>query len=74
MTYSAGAEVKSSRGTVCGLDGIDLIAERDRLAQLARAIVTPAPEAEVSHLRLAAAWTAPQGGREIQGDATKTCT
>jgi hypothetical protein len=38
--------VESDEATICGLDGIDLIAERDRLAQLARAIVTPAPEVE----------------------------
>jgi hypothetical protein len=40
-------DVESDEATFCGLDGIDLIAERDRLAQLARAIVTPAPEVEV---------------------------
>jgi hypothetical protein len=39
--------VESDEATMCGLDGIDVIAERDRLAQLARAIVTPAPEVEV---------------------------
>jgi hypothetical protein len=39
--------VESDEATVCGLDGIDMIAARDRLAQLARAIVTPAPEVEV---------------------------
>ena len=33
--------------TVCGLDGIDPLRERDRLAQLARSIVTPAPAVEV---------------------------
>ena len=37
--------VESDEATVCGLDGIDPVAERDRLAQLARSIVTPAPEA-----------------------------
>jgi len=30
-----------------GLEGIDLIAARDRLTQLARSIVTPAPDVEV---------------------------
>ena len=39
--------VESDEATICGLDGIDPIAERDRLTQLARAIVTPAPEVEV---------------------------
>ena len=39
--------VEKDEATVCGLDGIDLIAARDRLAQLARSIVTPAPEVEV---------------------------
>jgi hypothetical protein len=39
--------VESDEATVCGLGGIDLVAERDRLAQLARAIVTPSPEVEV---------------------------
>jgi hypothetical protein len=39
--------VQKDEATVCGLDGVDLIAERDRLAQLARSIVTPAPEVEV---------------------------
>jgi hypothetical protein len=32
---------------VCGLDGGDLIAARDRMTQLARSIVTPAPDVEV---------------------------
>jgi hypothetical protein len=39
--------VEKDEATVCGLDGIDPLGERDRLAQLVRAIVTPAPEAEV---------------------------
>ena len=39
--------VEKDEATVCGLDGIDLIAARDRLTQLARSIVTPAPEVEV---------------------------
>jgi hypothetical protein len=39
--------VESDEATVRGVDGTDLIAARDRLAQLARAIVTPAPEVEV---------------------------
>lgn len=38
--------VESDEATICGLDVTDPIAARDRLAQLARAIVTPAPEAE----------------------------
>jgi predicted HTH transcriptional regulator len=37
--------VESDEATVCGLGNIDPVAERDRLAQLARSIVTPAPEA-----------------------------
>lgn len=37
--------VESDEATVCGLHDIDPVAERDRLAQLARSIVTPAPEA-----------------------------
>lgn len=37
--------VESDEATVCGLGAIDPVAERDRLAQLARSIVTPAPEA-----------------------------
>jgi len=37
--------VESDEATVCGLGDIDPFAERDRLAQLARSIVTPAPEA-----------------------------
>jgi predicted HTH transcriptional regulator len=39
--------VEKDEATVCGLDGIDLITERDRLTQLARSIVTPAPDVEV---------------------------
>ncbi|HUY50379.1 MAG TPA: ATP-binding protein [Streptosporangiaceae bacterium] len=39
--------VEKDEATVCGLDGIDPLGERDRLAQLVRAIVTPAPEVEV---------------------------
>jgi Putative DNA-binding domain len=39
--------VEKDEATVCGLEGIDLIAARDRLAQLARSVVTPAPEVEV---------------------------
>ena len=39
--------IEKDEATVCGLDGIDPLRERDRLAQLVRAIVTPAPEAEV---------------------------
>jgi predicted HTH transcriptional regulator len=34
--------------TVCGVDDADLITARDRLAQLARSTVTPAPEVEVA--------------------------
>jgi hypothetical protein len=37
--------VESDEATVCGLGDIDPVAERDKLAQLARSIVTPAPEA-----------------------------
>ena len=37
--------VESDEATVCGLGDIDPVAERDRLTQLARSIVTPAPEA-----------------------------
>jgi hypothetical protein len=39
--------VEKDEATVCGLEGTDLIAARDRLAQLARSVVTPAPEVEV---------------------------
>jgi hypothetical protein len=39
--------VEKDEATVCGLDGIDLITERDRLAQLARSIVTPVLDVEV---------------------------
>jgi predicted HTH transcriptional regulator len=39
--------IEKDEATVCGLDGIDPLRERDRLAQLVRAIVTPAPEVEV---------------------------
>jgi len=39
--------IEKYEATVCGLDGIDPLGERDRPAQLVRAIVTPAPEAEV---------------------------
>jgi hypothetical protein len=39
--------IEKDEATVCGLDGVNLITERDRLAQLARSIVTPAPEVEV---------------------------
>jgi Putative DNA-binding domain len=39
--------VEKDEATMCGLDGIDLITERDRLAQLARSIVDPAPDVEV---------------------------
>ena len=39
--------VEKDEATVCGLEEADLITARDRLAQLARSIVTPAPDAEV---------------------------
>jgi Schlafen, AlbA_2 len=39
--------VEKDEATVCGLEGIDLITERDRMTQLARSIVTPAPDVEV---------------------------
>ena len=39
--------VEKDEATVCGLEGIDLITERDRLTQLSRSIPTPAPEVEV---------------------------
>jgi hypothetical protein len=39
--------VEKDEATVCGLESIDMITERDRLTQLARAIVTPAPDVEV---------------------------
>jgi hypothetical protein len=38
---------EKDEASVCGLEAIDPLMERDRLAQLVRAIVTPAPEAEV---------------------------
>ena len=44
--------VEKDEATVCGLDGIDLIAARDRLTQLARSIVTPAPAVEVQTYEL----------------------
>jgi Putative DNA-binding domain len=45
--------VEKDEATVCGLDGIDPIRERDRLMQLVRAIVTPAPETEARQYNLA---------------------
>lgn len=39
--------IEKDEATVCGLDGIDTLKERDRLTQLVRSIVTPAPEVEV---------------------------
>ncbi len=39
--------VEKDEATVCGLDGIDPLKARDRLTQLVRAIVTPAPPVEV---------------------------
>lgn len=36
----------------CGLGGIDPLAERGRLTQLARSIVTPAPDVEVRAYKL----------------------
>jgi predicted HTH transcriptional regulator len=39
--------VEKDEATVCGLEEADLITARDRLAQLARSIVTPAPDTEV---------------------------
>lgn len=40
--------IEKDEATVCGLDSnLDLLQERDRLAQLTRAIVTPAPDIEV---------------------------
>jgi hypothetical protein len=44
--------VEKDEATVCGLDGVDLIAARDRLTQLARSMVTPAPEVEVQPYEL----------------------
>lgn len=38
--------VESDEATICGLEGIDPVRERDRLTQLTQAIVTPAPEVE----------------------------
>lgn len=35
--------IEKDEATVCGLDGIDPLKERDRLIQLTRSIVTPAP-------------------------------
>ena len=40
--------VEKDEATVCGVDDVDLITARDRLAQLARSTVTPAPEVEVA--------------------------
>jgi hypothetical protein len=39
--------VEKDEATICGLDDIDGLKERDRLAQLARSIVIPAPAIEV---------------------------
>lgn len=38
--------IEKDEATVCGLDGIDPLKERDRLTQLVRSIVTPAPDVE----------------------------
>ena len=39
--------VEKDEATVCGLDETDLITARDRLTQMARSTVTPAPDVEV---------------------------
>lgn len=39
--------VEKDEATVCGLTSLELVKERDRLAQLARSIVTPTPVIEV---------------------------
>jgi hypothetical protein len=44
--------IEKDEATVCGLEGIDLLRERDRLTQLARSIVTPAPDVEVRSYEL----------------------
>ncbi len=44
--------VEKDEATVCGLDGVDLIAARERLTQLARSMITPAPEVEVQTYEL----------------------
>lgn len=38
--------VEKDEATICGLEGIDVLHERDRLIQLTRSIVTPAPDVE----------------------------
>ncbi len=38
--------VEKDEATVCGLEDIDVLQERDRLIQLARSVVTPAPDVE----------------------------
>jgi hypothetical protein len=38
--------IEKDEATVCGLDDIDVIRERDRLIQLTRSILTPAPAVE----------------------------
>ena len=44
--------IEKDEATVCGLEEIDLLRERDRLTQLARSIVTPAPDVEVRSYEL----------------------
>jgi hypothetical protein len=39
--------VEKDEATICGLDGINPLKERDRLVQLARSLVTPSPAVEV---------------------------
>lgn len=38
--------VEKDEATICGLEGIEVLQERDRLIQLARSVVTPAPDVE----------------------------
>jgi hypothetical protein len=44
--------IESDEATVCGLEDIDPLRERDRLTQLARSMVTPAPKVEVRQYEL----------------------
>lgn len=44
--------IEKDEATVCGLEGIDPLKARDRLTQLTRALVTPAPEVEARQYEL----------------------
>jgi Putative DNA-binding domain len=44
--------VEKDEATICGLPDADLLAERDRLTQLARSLVTPAPDVQARSYQL----------------------